>query len=204
MKARVWKEQVDLFEITILEQLVELAPLSLSDLATDQSIDPIVLVGKALSKERVSSFRQIASNAFKSGAAMLLVPPFGDYDISSHELGHCCEFALITILILLLPQALCALTARARLTSCDFNPRIPPAHCSSVRSSFFRIQHLQMNPTESPCFPRCWSGKTSSPIWPLAQKTLRVHLNHEQKKIFQLCSSHYVFCLRWITTGCLR
>lgn len=84
MKARVWKEQVDLFEITILEQLVELAPLSLSDLATDQSIDPIVLVGKALSKERVSSFRQIASNAFKSGTAMLLVPPFGDYDISSY------------------------------------------------------------------------------------------------------------------------
>ena len=82
MKVHIWKEQQDFFEIAILEQSTELVPMSLADLATGGSRDPIVIVGKALSSERVSSFRQIITNVFKAGTALLLVPPFGDFDLS--------------------------------------------------------------------------------------------------------------------------
>jgi hypothetical protein len=82
MKARVAKEQLDLFEITVLEQSAEIEALELTDLAEHPSADPVVLVGRCLTRERAATIRGIADAVFKSGTVMLIVPPFGDHDFS--------------------------------------------------------------------------------------------------------------------------
>lgn len=82
MKVRVAKEQLDLFEITVLEQSAELVVLEFADLAEHPSTDPIVLVGRCLTGERATTIRSIADAVFRSGTVLLLVPPFGDNDIS--------------------------------------------------------------------------------------------------------------------------
>ncbi|MGC9966666.1 MAG: hypothetical protein ABSE08_14780 [Syntrophobacteraceae bacterium] len=82
MKVRVAKEQIDLFEITILEQSAELEALDLVDLAEHPSTDPVVFVGRSMTRERAATIRSIADAVFKSGTVMLIVPPFADNDIS--------------------------------------------------------------------------------------------------------------------------
>lgn len=84
MKVRVAKEQLDLFEITVLEQSAELEALELKELAEHPSADPVVLVGRCLTRERAATIRGIAGAVFQSGTVMLIVPPFGDPDFSPY------------------------------------------------------------------------------------------------------------------------
>ena len=83
MRTRVLDEQADLFEISILEQTAEVVPGSLEEIGADPEA-PVVLIGKALSPERVADFRALAARVFASGRCLLLLPPYGDLDIGRY------------------------------------------------------------------------------------------------------------------------
>ena len=83
MKVRIWQEQADLFEISVLEQTVEVAPAPMRELQSDVAI-PVVLIGKALVSERLPEIRSLFEAIFKSGRTILVVPPFGDLDVGRY------------------------------------------------------------------------------------------------------------------------
>ena len=83
MKVRIWQEQADLFEISVLEQTAEVSPAPMRELLTDLA-SPVVLIGKALASERLAEFRSLFDAIFKSGRSILVVPPFGDLDVGRY------------------------------------------------------------------------------------------------------------------------
>ncbi|MCK9521425.1 MAG: hypothetical protein M0R76_00065 [Proteobacteria bacterium] len=83
MKVRIWQEQADLFEISVLEQTVEVSPAPMRELQSDVAI-PVVLIGKALVSERLAEIRSLFEAIFKSGRTILVVPPFGDLDVGRY------------------------------------------------------------------------------------------------------------------------
>lgn len=83
MKVRIWQEQADLFEISVLEQTVEVSPAPMRELQSDVAIQ-VVLIGKALVSERLAEIRSLFEAIFKSGRTILVVPPFGDLDVGRY------------------------------------------------------------------------------------------------------------------------
>lgn len=77
MRVRILKDQAELFEITVLEQSVELVPSELSDLAGSDWSLPAVLVGRAFTSGQEENMRALASAMYRSRGTMLVVPPFG-------------------------------------------------------------------------------------------------------------------------------
>lgn len=83
MKVRIWQEQADLFEISVLEQTAEVSPALMRELHSDLA-SPVVLIGKALAAERLAEVRSLFDSIFRSGRTILIVPPFGDLDIGRY------------------------------------------------------------------------------------------------------------------------
>ena len=84
MKARVLDEQADLFEIGVLSQSVDVDPAALDALTADPSGPPVVVIGRALSSERLPEFRKFATATSRAKVAVLVVAPFGDLDIGRY------------------------------------------------------------------------------------------------------------------------
>lgn len=83
MKVRIWQEQADLFEISVLEQTAEVSSAPMRELHSDVAT-PVVLIGKALASERLPELRSLFDAIFKSGRSILVVPPFGDLDVGRY------------------------------------------------------------------------------------------------------------------------
>jgi len=83
MKVRIWQEQSDLFEISVLEQTAEVSPATMQELCADAAT-PVVLMGRALSSERLADFRSLFEAVFRSRRIIVVVPPFGDLDIGRY------------------------------------------------------------------------------------------------------------------------
>ncbi len=77
MRVRILKDQAELFEITVLEQSVDLVPSELSDLAGWDWSLPAVLVGRAFTSGQEENMRALAFAMYRSRGTMLVVPPFG-------------------------------------------------------------------------------------------------------------------------------
>jgi hypothetical protein len=81
MKVRVWKEQLESFEMSVLEQCAQLVPSQLEEMASQEVDMPVVLLGRALVQGREQLIRKLIAGVYRSTTAMLLVPPFGDLDL---------------------------------------------------------------------------------------------------------------------------
>ncbi len=84
MKARVWQDQADLFEVSVLQQTAEPVAWTLDDLITGPTGEPLVLVGRALTSAHLYAIRQLTESVTRLGATMLLCPPFGDSDVGRY------------------------------------------------------------------------------------------------------------------------
>ena len=120
MKVRIWQEQADLFEISVLEQTAEVSSTPMRELHSDVAT-PVVLIGKALASERLPDFRSLFDAIFKSGRTILVVPPFGDLDI-----GRYLDTPVGVRLLRRTPEATVRLV--------DTTLGLPPAMTLSVRS----------------------------------------------------------------------
>ena len=83
MKVRIWQEQADLFEISVLEQTAEVSPATMQELLVDVAT-PVVLIGRALASERLPEVRSLFDAVFKSGRTIVIVPPYADLDIGRY------------------------------------------------------------------------------------------------------------------------
>jgi hypothetical protein len=83
MKVRIWQEQSDLFEFSVLEQTAEVSPATMQELCADV-VTPVVIIGRALTSERLADFRSLFDAVFRSGRTIIVVPPFGDLDIGRY------------------------------------------------------------------------------------------------------------------------
>lgn len=84
MKARVLKEQADLFEVGVLSQTAEISVLSMEDLLASPSGPPIVIVGRLLSAARLVEIRRFGVAAARAQAAIILVPPFNALELGPY------------------------------------------------------------------------------------------------------------------------
>jgi hypothetical protein len=84
MRVRVWSEQLESFEMSVLEQCAQLVPSQLEDMES-QGVDlPIVLLGRALVQGREQVLRKLIAAVYRSSTFMLLVQPFGDLDLHKY------------------------------------------------------------------------------------------------------------------------
>lgn len=83
MKVQIWKEQADLFEINVLAQTVEVSTATISDIVADVEL-PVVLIGRALNTDRLVDIRSIINAVFRSSRTILIVPPYGDLEITRY------------------------------------------------------------------------------------------------------------------------
>jgi hypothetical protein len=83
MKVLVWKEQADLFEVSVLEQTARPVPGSLDDLGRDSTL-PVLLIGRALAPDRRAEIEALARAVFASGRPLLIIPPYGDLDVGRY------------------------------------------------------------------------------------------------------------------------
>lgn len=83
MKVRIWAEQADLFEISVLEQTAEVEAGTFAELRDDPAV-PVVLIGRALAPETVDRVRSLAEAIFRTGRCLLIVPPYGDLDVGRY------------------------------------------------------------------------------------------------------------------------
>lgn len=83
MKVRIWNEQADLFEMSVLEQTAEPIPGTLGDLGEEESL-PVLLIGRALTPERLAAIRALSDAVFRSRRSLVITPPFGDLDVGRY------------------------------------------------------------------------------------------------------------------------
>ena len=81
MKVRVWTEQLESFEMSVLEQCAQLVPAQLEEMESQDLDLPIVLLGRALVQGRQQVLRRLIGAVYRSKTVMLLVPPFADLDL---------------------------------------------------------------------------------------------------------------------------
>ena len=84
MKVFVLKNQEDLFEISVLEQSVELISVSIDEFLKEENIRPIVVMGKYLSPDHESNMQTLTDRIYRTGNTLLLAPPFGDVNIGQY------------------------------------------------------------------------------------------------------------------------
>jgi len=84
MKVRVWSEQLESFEMSVLEQCAQLVPSQLEDMESQDLDLPVVLLGRALVQGREQVLRRLIAAVYRSTTVMLLVPPFGDLDLHKY------------------------------------------------------------------------------------------------------------------------
>jgi hypothetical protein len=84
MKVRVWKDQLESFEMSVLEQCAELVPSQLEEMESLAPGLPVVLLGRALVQGRAQVLRKLISAVYRSTTVMLIVPPFGDLDLHKY------------------------------------------------------------------------------------------------------------------------
>lgn len=83
MKVLIWKEQADLFEMSVLEQTALPVPGTLDDLGGDSRL-PVILIGRALASDRRTEIGALAQAVFASGRPLLITPPYGDLDVGRY------------------------------------------------------------------------------------------------------------------------
>lgn len=84
MKVKVLSEQMEMFEMSVLEQSVTLAPDEFENLVKDVGHDPFVVIGRYFNRENKEKARKLAEQVFRTGRAMLITPPFGDLNIGTY------------------------------------------------------------------------------------------------------------------------
>ena len=83
MKARVLREQADLFEVGVLSQTAEVAAVSLEDFL-DSPGGPVVVIGRLLTAARLTELRRFAVAAARAQTAIIVVPPFSDLELGRY------------------------------------------------------------------------------------------------------------------------
>jgi hypothetical protein len=84
MKVRVWREQLESFEMSVLEQCAQLVPSEIEEMEVQDLELPIVLLGRALVQARERAVRRLIATVYRSTTMILLVPPFGDLDLHKY------------------------------------------------------------------------------------------------------------------------
>lgn len=84
MKARVFEDQVDLFEVGVLSQTAEVLSVSIDHLTVNPAGDPVVIVGGILGAKRLGDIRRLSSVLARARTAVLVVPPFTDLNLGRY------------------------------------------------------------------------------------------------------------------------
>ncbi len=82
MKIRIWEEQKDLFEVSVLEQSAEIVACGLEKLKCEGL--PIVCVGRALKSDHRRLIRELTESVYRSGSVLLVTPPLGDPHLTEY------------------------------------------------------------------------------------------------------------------------
>lgn len=84
MRVRILQDQADLFEMSILQQSIDIYAVSTEELLAKPSGDPLVIVGRMFTHDRLQEFRRIMGALSQNRTTVLLCAPFGDTDLGRY------------------------------------------------------------------------------------------------------------------------